>query len=509
VTDHSILWDLSAGPRPALADAAPSFFTDLNLDQVVEAICLGRFDYELEPYFWTSLSSLQQIRYRHEVLRDLEQPWLHHAVRSFAAGMRTMRKQLSMAGRLHRYQRERWFLDAVLTYCEMVGTLGSELKRGGPASRGFRGLRDRLAAHAAADRLDALVAEAEQVRDGLAAIVYTMQIFGDRIKVGRYEDQPDYTAEVTATFEKFRQGARKDYLVSLSSSADMNYVEAGVLDLVARLNPEPFAALEAFAARHRDYLDPTVAAFDREVQFYLAYTDFLAPLRKAGLSFCLPRVSDTAKEVVVRGTVDLALAAKLVPDQPVVANDVTLTGPERILVVTGPNQGGKTTLARTIGQLHHLARLGCPVPGTEARLMLADEIFTHFERGENLGDLRGRLEDELVRVHEILRRATADSVVILNEIFASTTLQDGVFLGARILRKLIQRDCIGVCVTFLDELSTLDAAVVSMVSMAKPDDPSVRTFKVVRRPADGLAHANAIAEKYGLSYQRVRARLAG
>ncbi len=509
MTEHSILWDLSAGPRPALADAAPPFFTDLNLDQVVEAICLGRSEYELEPYFWTPLSSLEQIRYRHEVLRDLEQPWLHHAVRSFATGMRTMRKQLSMAGRLHRYQRERWFLDAVLTYCEMVGTLASELKRGGPASRGFRGLRDRLVAHAAADGLGALVAEAEQVRDGLAAIVYTMQIFADRIKVGRYEDQPDYTAEVTATFEKFRQGAGKDYLDSLTSSADMNLVEAGVLDLVARLNPEPFAALEAFAAGHRDYLDPTVAAFDREIQFYLAYWDFLAPLEEAGLSFCRPQVSDTSKEVVLRGTVDLALAAKLVPDHPVVANDVTLTGPERILVVTGPNQGGKTTFARTIGQLHHLARLGCPVPGTEARLMLADEIFTNFERGENLGDLRGRLEDELVRVHEILRRATGDSVVILNEIFSSTTLQDGVFLGARILRKLIERDCIGVCVTFLDELSTLDAAVVSMVSMAKPDDPSVRTFKVVRLPADGLAHANAIAEKYGLSYQRVRARLAG
>lgn len=509
MTDHSILWDVSTGARPALADAVPSFFADLDLDQVVESICLGRSEYELEPYFWTPLSSLEQIAYRHEVLRDLEHPWLDHAVRSFARGMRTMREQLGLAGRLHyRYQRARWFLDAVLTYCEVVESLARELERGRPASRGFRGLRERLMAYAAPEHLGILVAEAEQVRDGLAAIVYTMQIFGDRIKVGRYQDQPDYTAEITATFEKFRQGTGKDYLVSLSSTADMDQVEAGVLDLVARLHPAPFAALGAFAAQHQDFLDPIVAAFDREVQFYLAYADFLAPLEKAGLRFCRPQLSDTSKEVVVRGTVDLALAAKLVPDHPVVANDVALTGPERILVVTGPNQGGKTTLARAIGQLHHLARLGCPVPGTQARLMLAGEIFTHFERGENLGDLRGKLEDELVQVHEILRRATADSVVILNEIFASTTLQDGVSLGTRILRKLIQRDCVSVCVTFLDELSTVDAAVVSMVSTVKPDDPSVRTFKVVRRPADGLAYANAIAEKYGLSYQRVRARLA-
>jgi hypothetical protein len=503
--DSSILFLRPEDRVTAEGRSEPPSFGDLNLDQVVAAITSGRGEYDLAGFFHSPLGDPDAVRFRQEVFQDLEPQDVRERINSFATQMRSVRRLL-VQKLDYRYQRETWFFEAAETYARCVSELASALDGIEVRSRGLLWFKAYLSDYVGSAAFNSLCVEAAEVRTGMAGVAYNLRISAGRVTVSRPDPAPDYTAQIESTFERFRRGSVRDYLATFSVEPDLNHV--GILDRIELLYPDAFASLDAFCDRHRLFVDPGVAAFEREVQFYLAHLEFIERLRSRGLPFCYPRVSDDAKAIRARETFDIALAGKLVGEgTPVVRNDVELQGAERVIVVTGPNQGGKTTFARTFGQLHYLAALGCPVPGTEADLFLCDRLFTHFGREEQLADLRGRLEDDLLRMRAILDEATPSSVVILNEVFTSTTLLDAVYLSTEVLRRIEELDLLSVWVTFVDEIAAMGKTTVSMVSNVLPEDPDVRTFKITRRPADGHAYAAAIAAKYGVSYQRLRARL--
>jgi DNA mismatch repair protein MutS len=488
---------------------APEYFRDLNLDQIVETIVAGYEEYDLRPFFFSRLSDSDAIAYRQEVMRDVERDEVRSGIVGFAKQMREVRRHLALSRKLHYVlAQQRWFVHAAQAYGEAIEELDATLRNASPASRGLSALLLHLQAYRQSASFRNLLADINELTAELARIEYCVLIDGNTVTVRRYEGEENYSRSVAETFAKFRPGAIKDYRAKFISHDTLNHIEERILSLVAQLFPTTFAKLGRFCDMHRSFIDPAIGRFDREVQFYVAYVAFMNAFRSRGLDFAYPSISQTEKFVRVDGAVDLALAAKAAEPGKIVRNDILIEGRDRVLVVSGPNQGGKTTFSRIFGQIHHLASIGCPIAGSNPTTFLFDSIFTHFEREETIENLRGKLQDDLVRIHRILDQATSHSIIILNEIFTSTSLRDASYLGREILERIIALDALCVCVTFLTELASLADSTVSLVAAVAPDDPTVRTYKIVRRTADGRSYALSLADKYGLNYEQIKQRIA-
>lgn len=510
---RSILWPGSVAAEGSVDGIAePDCFRDLNLDQVVAAIDQAWPEENLGPFFHVPARDVETIGWRQDVLRDLDRAPLRQALAAAVERLRDMRKRLAGIAKLYYpVEKQRAHLGAAETYVATVQALADDLARLRPASPGLQHLRAWLAGYAASSVFNQLRHDVADTLAALDTIRYDLLIRPGSVTVRPYADEAEASGAVEATFAKFRpdgqaQEARTHGPVGFGG---LNHIEAQVVAKLALLQPQPFAMLDTFCTGHAEFIDPVVARLAREACFYLAWLQYVEPLRGARLAFCYPTLSPEARSVDGAEIFDLALAAKLTAEHhPVVRNDFALVDGERVLVVTGPNHGGKTTFARTFGQLHWLAALGLTVPGSSAHLQLFDALLTHFERAERVETLRGKLKDDLFRMHAILARATPRSVIVMNEIFASTTLDDALALGRRVMARLARLGALTVCVTFLTELADFDAHTVSMVAAVDPHDPAVRTFRVARRPADGLAYALAVADKYRVTRAWLLRRIA-
>lgn len=494
------------GAPSAARPLDPDACRDLGIDGLVEHLTGNRRGYELTSWC-TSLVAESDVRYRHAVFRDLQRPGLREGVATFCRDLLRVRQTLAMAARRH-YDLEAqwWFLDAATRYTTAVPALVEVLDSVPVTSAAWHGVAGSLRAYIDSPGFAELSARAADLTRRLDAVRYRLRVHSDRVQVRPVDpDEPDYATELLAIFDRFRQADAPSYLKEIHDPGSMDHVEAAVAGFVARLHPEEFGDLRTFRDRHEPLVLPALTRLEREAQFYLAWCDLVEETATRGVAWCLPDFAPDQGLSIESGC-DVSLALGTSP-QPVVPNDCRLTGSERRVVVTGPNQGGKTTFARMLGQVHALAALGVPVPARRATMPLVDQVFTVFERGENLDDLRGHLQDDLIRARRVADQTTADSLVVLNEAFASTSPEDALLVAGEFLARLARRGARCVCVTFLDELSRLTPDTVSLVAGVDPATPTRRTFEVTPRPADGLAYAHALAALHRLTGEDLVERL--
>ena len=504
---YSILFESDKSRVQSEPLKAPEFFTDLNIDQIIDEITLEKDEYNLKPFFYEGLSEITSINYRLEVMKELQNNDLFECLTTFSINMRNVRKFYKYFKSLHyQYQREKWLLDSAALYCNSVINLYHLLTNSELKSKGFNLFSAWLCKYTESASFRSLYSETTELQNEFGKIKYSLQTEGNIVRVLPDESNRDYCMAISETFENINEAAF-DYCINFLSDIEMSALEVKILDILKSTNKRTFDTLHTYSEKYFSFQDSTIERFDREIQFYISYLQYIGKLKKAGFHFTYPQMS-RSKEISVFGGYDLALAFKCASSgQGIVANDFYLKKDERIFVVTGPNQGGKTTFARTFGQIMFFTSLGCPVPCKKADLFAFDSIYTHFSNIEDLSNNEGRLKEELTRIKQILEKASADSLIIINELFASTTSHDAYVMGKKILNYFLSKDCICLYVTHIYELSLMNSKTVSMVADLDSATAANRTYKIVRKPADGIAYANSIVEKYNLTYNEIKERI--
>ena len=248
-----------------------------------------------------------------------------------------------------------------------------------------------------------------------------------------------------------------------------------------------------------------------EIEFVTKATELLVKLRDKGCPLCHPVIRPVSEKAFdARGLCNPIVAMKL--DAPVVPNDFTFDEDGMIYVLTGPNRGGKSVITCAVGIAFVMAQLGLPVCADSCVISPCDEIFTHFPTGSEDTIDKGRLGEECARMAEIFEEVTEDGLVLLDESFSSTGSFEGAYIAAEVLEGFSMVRCRGIFSTHLHDLAAsvdrinetaIPKGGVRIDNLVAAIEKGSRSFKILRERPDGKSYAKDIADKYGLSIEKI------
>ena len=205
---------------------------------------------------------------------------------------------------------------------------------------------------------------------------------------------------------------------------------------------EQAAELEYEVVRHvinscKPFEDFVGAYFDQlkfQIGFYLGAVNLGQQMKRFGVKYCYPRVVEKEnlrftelKEFI------MCMEQRVEP----VGNTCDIND-RMMLIVTGANQGGKSTFLRSVAIAQIMMQCGLFVPAERYESAIFPSFFTHFTRREDSQMNSGRLDEELQRMNQIIENLGKDSIVMLNESFATTTEKEGSVIAYDITKALIE-----------------------------------------------------------------------
>lgn len=497
-------------------EGMPEFYVDLNLNQILKELQEKGKEYDIRNMYFRFPEDYETVCYRQDVYREIREKNLEETLHRFSRNMRETRRYLELSDMAEeRQQDQMYYFNAVSEFTDGVELLRETLAAVKVESAGLSGLLSFVREICEDKQWEECRKATEELRGMLKDLRFVLNINGSVLKVRQHLADRFYFDNLKVLFpDKFsgRKGMfdiPEEYLIAspFGAKEKLGYLEAEIVKMYRRVRPEFFQMLAKFSKQYKKIIRTELYRVEEELQFYLVYLAFQTEMEQHGCVFCEPQITQS-EAFSVQQVYDLALARKnRWIGKEVISNSVQYREGERFFVVTGPNQGGKTTFARSLGQLVYFAMMGLNVPAESARVPYFENLLTHFSEEESMETGRGKLKEELTRLAPMMKATKKNGFVILNELFTTAATYDAFIMGQRVLTHFAKQGFIGVYVTHVAELTKAGEGVVSMVALEDEKDHRRRTFRVVRKEAEGIGFAGDIVEKHHLGYEELRRRL--
>ncbi|MGM9972052.1 MAG: hypothetical protein ACI35W_06555 [Anaeroplasmataceae bacterium] len=480
-------------------------FKDLNLDIIINEILRYSRGFDIEHYFYEVLVKEEDVLYRQAVLKDFENSDIYDAFNLFSYTMKHKIDELEESNNSeHAVLKQIRLKQKITDYINILKRLDFDLDKCNIKSEAIKNVHTYIKAYLSSEDITFIINDMNLINEEMKKIKYRMGYKDGIVKIAKDEEHNSIKNIINPVLDSYPLSNQLTFNKNYGQTP--NHILAQMYNELSKYYPKEFKHLELYSKHFNDFIDSNIKELVNEVQFYSSYIALMKKIMELGLEFNYPNINED--KIYCNDGYDLALAISyIIKKMRVIPNSFSYEGKERIIIVSGPNQGGKTTFSRFLGQTFYLSLLGLKVTGSSSSLKLVSNICTMYEVLEDSSNLNGKLKSELIRIKQIMDNLGDNGLLIMNEVFSSTSLHDGIILGKKVIDMLNEKNAYAIFVTFIEELSNYNDTTVSMGSTVDKDDPSIRTFEILRRLDNSNAYARSIAKKNEVSYEDILRRI--
>lgn len=476
------------------------------------------------------LADPEDMRFRQEIFRDLiDNPELREGLYEAVSMIRSM-KEFSGANRATNLKDNALYtilqeLRSISLYSDTVRFLSDILGKYEIRSRGLLALKKEMDAVIATEKFSELNEDVKKMMDDLttvrSAIIgvnFTPDLDIENVAAVEFMPVPTRSkysfvnvASSIGILTKAGQGAQAIGMshVNNVSSKYKDPLLVAMMPMIEKHMKRHFASVKKVISQYRDLDMKGITDLYEGMVFYTCCSRYAEKLQERGYGVSTPVIEKTEdKKWEVKGFYNIRLA--MLREKNVVKNDFSFSEEERIFILTGPNRGGKTILEQGLGLVSLMASVGLFVTADSCCGIPFRNILTHFPIDENLTINYGRLGEEAKRVREIVTQTDADTLVLFNETYSTTSSSDALYLSEDLLHILKDK---GAAVIFNTHIHELAKEIPEMnkwdgkgkiISVIMEIKDNVNTFRVKRAEPDYCSYARNIALKYGVTYEQMK-----